>query len=97
MIHKRVGSGAGTSSVTFALPATIWTEGVHLVGDFNHWNRHSHPLIFGEDGWCITLDLIRGERFRFRYLLDNAQWCNDCDADNYLPNAVGGYDSTLTV
>jgi len=97
MISIRVGSDAATASVTFALPATIWSEGVCLVGDFNHWNRNSLPLIFGEDGWRITLDLARGKRYRFRYLLDNAQWCNDWDADSHVSNTLGGYDSILAV
>ncbi len=97
MILRHLGYQLGTVSITFVLPGTIWAEGVHLVGDFNDWNRNSHPLIFGEDGWRITLDLARGNRFRFRYLLDNAQWCNDWNADSYVSNPLGGYDSVLAI
>ena len=97
MILKHLGHQFGTISITFVLPGTIWAKGVHLVGDFNDWSRHSHPLIFAEDGWHITLDLARGSHYRFRYLLDNAQWCNDWNADSYVPNPLGGYDSMLAV
>ncbi len=95
MIVKHIGSQASTLSVTFVVPGTIWTEGVHLVGDFNDWNRHSHPLSFTGDRWQITIEILRGVRFCFRYLLDNAQWCNDWGADDYAPNLLGGYDSVL--
>ena len=97
MIVKRVGSQAGTSSVTFAVPSTIWAENVHLVGDFNDWNCHSHPLTFSEDRWHITLELSRGAQYRFRYLLNDAQWCNDWNADSYVSNPLGGHDSVLAV
>ena len=97
MIVKHVGSQVGMSSVTFVVPSTIWVEGVHLVGDFNDWDRRAHPLAFSEDSWHITLELLCGSRFRFRYLLDNAQWCNDRDADSCIANLLGGYASVLTV
>ena len=36
-----------------------WMPGaddVHLIGDFNNWNRNSHPLVQGENGvWEIVL------------------------------------------
>ncbi|XP_055389114.1 uncharacterized protein LOC129618388, partial [Condylostylus longicornis] len=37
-------------------------KGVYMMGDFNQWDRHSHPLTklpveqFGEDVWSITLE-----------------------------------------
>ena len=30
--------------LTFILPEFIWADRVFLVGDFNDWNRSSHPM-----------------------------------------------------
>ena len=96
MITKREGSRPGMILVTFGLPATIWAESVHLVGDFNDWNRHSHPLERAAgDEWQITLELEAGQVFQFRYLVNEANWQNDWNADRYVPNAFGGDNSVL--
>ena len=44
MITKRAGSSASTMLVTFQLPSAIAAQEVHLVGDFNGWDRRSLPL-----------------------------------------------------
>ncbi len=82
--------------VTFQLPATIWAETVHLVGDFNDWSRHSHPLRRAESGmWEISLELPRERSYQFRYLIDGAHWQNDWNADRYVPNPFGGDNSVI--
>ena len=46
MIHKSLETNAGkpVMQVTFCLPNSYWADKIHLVGDFNDWNRSSHPL-----------------------------------------------------
>ncbi|MCD6520231.1 MAG: isoamylase early set domain-containing protein [Anaerolineae bacterium] len=97
MIIKRDGPKPGTVLVTFKLPATVWAETVHLVGDFNDWNRHSHPLVRSnvDDTWEITLELEKGKVYQFRYLINGNQWQNDWNADRYVPNPFGGDNSVL--
>jgi 1,4-alpha-glucan branching enzyme len=97
MITKRAGSRAGRVAVTFQLPESIWAESVHLVGDFNDWNRRSHPLTRSRDDatWQITLELDQGKSYQFRYLVNGADWQNDWNADRYVPNPYGGENSVL--
>jgi 1,4-alpha-glucan branching enzyme len=96
MIIKHCAVNSDKILVTFQLPATIWAETVHLVGDFNDWNRHSHPLRrLQNDCWEITLELDQGGVYQFRYLVDGAHWQNDWHADRYVPNPFGGDNSVL--
>ncbi len=99
MIVKRAGSQTELVSVTFQLPASIWAESVNLVGDFNDWNRRSHPMTRSrqDDRWQITLELERGRSYQFRYLVNGTDWQNDWHADRYVPNAYGGENSVLDI
>jgi 1,4-alpha-glucan branching enzyme len=81
--------------VTFTIPCSIWADSIHLVGDFNNWNRESHPLVQQENEWSITLELERDREYRYRYLFNGADWCNDSNADKYVPNRYGGEDSVV--
>jgi 1,4-alpha-glucan branching enzyme len=67
-----------------------------LVGDFNDWNRTSHPMIQDRDGaWRITLELEAGHEYQFRYLVNGNNWHNDWHADKYVPNPYGGDNSVV--
>ena len=97
MIIRRAGTQPGRVSVTFQLPGSIWAESVHLVGDFNDWNRHSHSLTRSrlDDSWQITLELEKAKSYQFRYLVNGTDWQNNWNADRYVPNAYGGENSVL--
>lgn len=96
MIIKRPSPDPDRVLVTFQLPATIWAETVCLVGDFNDWNRHSHPLKRVESGfWQIVVELPAHGTYQFRYLVDGSGWLNDWNADRYVPNPFGGDNSVL--
>jgi len=71
---------------------------VHLVGEFNNWNKTSHPLVWDrqEEVWKITLDLPKGREYQFRYLVNGTEWHNDWHADKYVPNPYGGDNSVVT-
>ena len=67
---------------------------VHLVGDFNNWQR---DLLMqrGDDGyWRVQLALPAGE-FRFRYCADGA-WFTDFAAFGVEPGGFG-LDSVVRV
>ncbi|MDQ4077315.1 MAG: isoamylase early set domain-containing protein [Chloroflexota bacterium] len=71
--------------VIFTLPSSLCATEVHLVGDFNEWNRSSHPLQQRQGGdWQITIDLAVGRAYQFRYLLEGREWLNDGEADAYV-------------
>jgi len=97
VITKRPGSTPGTVVVHFQLPAVIWAETVTLVGDFNGWNRQSHPLTRSRDdgSWHIEVALEAGKVYQFRYLVNGTDWQNDWNADRYIPNPFGGDNSVL--
>jgi 1,4-alpha-glucan branching enzyme len=76
--------------VRFALPNSIWADRIYLVGDFNDWNRTSHPMQRDRHGeWYITIDLEPGRSYQFRYLCDGERWMNDTQADAYVVNPYG--------
>jgi len=63
---------------------------IETVGDFNDWNRTSHPFLQDREGrWSITVDLELGRAFQFRYLRDGEVGLNDNQADAYVPNPYG--------
>jgi|694.fasta_scaffold09134_9 hypothetical protein len=59
---------------TFTLPAYLHAETIHLVGEFNGWNRYSHPFLRTATGqW--TIGWPRPARWgRFYLLLDRTRW-----------------------
>jgi 1,4-alpha-glucan branching enzyme len=97
MIKKSPGSQPDHVLVTFEFPSSIWAETVHLVGEFNDWNQHSHPLTQHRDAenWSITLELSAGREYQFRYLVDGKDWYNDWQADKYVTNNFGGDNSVV--
>jgi 1,4-alpha-glucan branching enzyme len=91
------GNGNGAARVTFTLPNNIWADQIYLVGDFNEWNRTSHPLQRSRDGkWSITVDLELGRAYQFRYLRDGDGWLNDSQADAFVPTRYGS-DNFLVI
>jgi hypothetical protein len=94
MITK-VSNGRGKIRVTFAMPAAIWADTIHLVGDFNKWNSNATPLTLDDDNWSITLELEPGQEYQYRYLVNGVDWYNDWQADRYEPNEHGGDNSVV--
>lgn len=81
--------------LTFTLPEFIWADRVYLVGDFNAWNRTSHPMRQQTDGrWSITIELPAGPAYEFRYLCDG-EWLNDSQADAYHESLIGSHNCVV--
>jgi 1,4-alpha-glucan branching enzyme len=96
MITKRPSSEEGRVRVSFQIPGSVWAECIHLVGDFNEWDRQSLPFRHTrENVWQIEIDLDVGRRYRFRYLIDGVHWRNDLHADGYTVGAEGASDSVV--
>ncbi len=56
-------------SVTFYCDAT-GARAVSVVGDFNQWNPHAHPMSRMPDGrWVLRVDLPHGH-YRYLFLVD---------------------------
>lgn len=69
---------------------------VQLVGDFNQWDESVSPMRHLKNGdFTQTLTLEKDKQYAFRYLLDNAQWENDWQADAYAPSPVSNDDNSV--
>lgn len=96
MIKKRVLKSKAVTKVTFVLPEDIRAETCHLVGDFNDWDETATPMTRRKNGrFTVTLDLETGQEYQFRYLVDGAEWHNDWNADQYVPNPFTGDNSVV--
>lgn len=88
--------GCGKVKVTFAMPAALWADSIHVVGDFNGWDERATPLRQTESGWMVSLELDSGRAYEYRYLVNGSEWHNDWQADGYVSNEFGG-DNSLVV
>lgn len=83
--------------VLFALALDDAPAGVSVVGDFNDWDPHAHPLRKRSNGTrSVKIELDRGEH-RFKYLADGGSWFCEPMADRQEPNEWGEVDSVLVV
>ena len=99
-IRKRYLKKDPLCSVTFSLSKTAAASAsaVHLVGDFNGWDKTANPMRRQKNGsFAVSLSLERGREYQFRYLLDHERWENDWQADKYLRNEFGGDNSVVVV
>jgi 1,4-alpha-glucan branching enzyme len=87
----------GYVQITFRVSHHIWADSIALVGEFNDWDAHSHPLqrTRGDGEWHTALVLEADRSYRFRYLVDGKEWMDDDHADGYEPNPFGGFDSVV--
>ena len=94
MLKKRYIRSRKVCKVTFALPRAELPEGVdaasvHLVGEFNEWNPAATPMEPAREGaFRVTLELLPGKTYQFRYLVNGEHWCNDWHTDGYV---LGGF------
>ncbi|HVO92647.1 MAG TPA: isoamylase early set domain-containing protein [Terriglobales bacterium] len=86
--------------VTFTVPKQLaaFANAVHLVGDFNDWNRSITPMKRHKNGtFSATVYLRPACEYSFRYLLDGITWENDPQADKYAANPYGSENSVVVV
>jgi 1,4-alpha-glucan branching enzyme len=97
-LKKRYLKTKPVGKVTFRLPAGTAPdgEGVALVGDFNDWNPSATPMKRLRSGdFTVTLDLETGRDYAFRYLIGEASWTNDGDADRYEPSGFPDAENSV--
>lgn len=65
-------------------------ESVHVVADFNDWSFTKHPMEQLANGdFKATIELAPGRKYMFRYLLNNENWYNEWEADEYILGDFG--------
>lgn len=68
----------GMVRVTFALPLAEPAGAVSVVGDFNDWNPHAHPLRRrANQTRSVSVTVPAGSTLRFRYLAEGGHWFDD--------------------
>lgn len=84
--------------VTFKLSAEEAqnAESAKLVGDFNEWDLEAEPMKkLKNGGFTQTVNLAAETEYQFRYLLDDATWENDWEADAYQPSPICYEDNSV--
>lgn len=100
MLKKQYLAGKPTCKVTFTLPleAAPNAKEVKLLGEFNDWNQKEGILMKrSKNEYAATLELATGNRYEFRYLIDNETWENDWHADDYAATKYGIFNSVVEV
>jgi hypothetical protein len=83
----------GTVRVTFALPVDDPGVAVSVVGNFNDWNPHTHPLRKRANHTRSAAVTVRtGSTLHFRYLAEGGVWFDDETVD-----AQHGTNAVITV
>jgi 1,4-alpha-glucan branching enzyme len=68
----------GEVRITFVLPATDPAGAVSVVGDFNDWDPHAHPLRKRANGTrSAVVTIPAGATLHFRYLAEGGIWFDD--------------------
>jgi predicted flap endonuclease-1-like 5' DNA nuclease len=100
MLKKQYLKSKPVCKVTFSLPAHAvnGAKEVKLLGDFNNWSPESAPKMkAAKDEYKAVLELETGRQYQFRYLIDEATWENDHQADGYIPSPYFGIDNSVVV
>ena len=82
--------------VKFSLEG-VSAETVEILGLNSNWNTPI-PMNRRKDGRFMTdVNLPKGTRHEFKYLLDTSRWENDAEADTETPNPYGGTNSVIVL
>ena len=99
-LEKKYLKSRPVGKVTFRLPgeAAPNADKVHLVGDFNDWQKDATPMKRLKNGeFKVVLDLEPGREYCFRYLIGEDTWENDWEADKYVPSGINAEENSVVV
>jgi len=89
MINKRFFKTKDEVEVTFELDAPDVASNVAIVADFLDWQPQPMKKVPKSSTFKFKTRLPKDCSYQFRYLLDEEQWVNDPQADQYIPNGFG--------
>jgi 1,4-alpha-glucan branching enzyme len=89
-------SGKDGVKLTFSLSLADTPVPVSVLGDFNGWDPHAHPLKKRANGTrSASVVVPRGTAHAFKYLADGGTWFNDIEADGHVANEYGEVNSVV--
>jgi len=94
MLTKKFFKTKNEADITFEFNRSDVKTAV-LLGDFNDWQGVEMKFNKKSQSFKTKIRLPKDGIFHFRYLLDNAEWANDYQADQYLPNEFGSENSIV--
>ncbi len=100
MLKKDYSKNRKTCTVLFLVSSDAAGQAgsIHLVGDFNNWDRSATPMERGKDGaWKASVQLDAGREYQFRYLVDGLRWENEWNADKYVPTPYGDAENSVVI
>ncbi|MCB0839835.1 MAG: isoamylase early set domain-containing protein [Bacteroidetes bacterium] len=86
--------------VTFKVDkeAVSTAESVHVVGEFNEWNKEATPMKPMKNGsFSTTVELTKDQEYQFRYLIDGKSWKNDEEADKLVQSPFADAKNSVVV
>jgi 1,4-alpha-glucan branching enzyme len=89
-------NGKDGIKLTFTLSLADTPQPVSVLGDFNEWDPHAHPLKKRTNGTrSATVVVPPGNAFAFKYLAEGGTWFNDVEADEHVTNEYGEVNSIV--
>lgn len=95
MLTKKFFKTKDEAQVTFELTRSDVTSAL-LIADFNDWQAIEMKFNKKTKSFKTQIRLPKGKTFHFRYLLNNSEWVNDDQADQYIPNEFGSENSVVS-
>ena len=86
--------------VTFkvAKDAVKSAESVHVVGEFNEWNKEATPMKPLKNGsFSTTVELPKDQEYQFRYLVDGQDWKNEDEADKFVATPFADAKNSVVI
>ncbi|ASP47264.1 isoamylase early set domain-containing protein [Cognaticolwellia beringensis] len=94
MLTKKFFKTKDETEVTFEFNRSDVTTAA-LVGDFNDWQAIEMKFNKNSKSFKTKVRLPKNGVFHFRYLLNDSEWENDDQADQYLANEFGSENSVV--
>ncbi|SIO95856.1 isoamylase early set domain-containing protein [Vibrio spartinae] len=89
MISKRFFKTKNEVEVTFELDIPETASHVAIVADFLDWKPEPMKKVAKSSTYKYKARLPKDQEYQFRYLLEETQWMNDPNAEQYIPNGYG--------
>jgi hypothetical protein len=72
-------------------------ETVEILGLNSDWQNAVIMSKKKDGSFSAEVNLPKESKHEFKYLVDNAQWANDPEADTEVPNIFGGSNSVVVI